>query len=86
MRLGAGRGSGGRRVSFPFLFKLTLYCLTLDALAALYLTDLVAVPTLFVRGIHAGRELVGRSPPSGHPELSSALGSDHRRLSGVRGV
>jgi transglutaminase-like putative cysteine protease len=35
-------------VSFPFLFKLTLYCLTLDALAALYLTDLVATPTLFV--------------------------------------
>jgi len=35
-------------VSFPFLFKLTLYGLTLDALAALYLTDLVAGPTLFV--------------------------------------
>jgi len=30
----------------PLLFKLTLYCLTLDALAALYLTDLMAVPTL----------------------------------------
>lgn len=35
-------------MSFPFLFKLTLYSLTLDALAALYLTDLVATPTLFV--------------------------------------
>ena len=35
-------------MSFPFLFKLTLYCLTLDALAALYLTDLVAGPTLAV--------------------------------------
>jgi transglutaminase-like putative cysteine protease len=31
---------------FPFLLKLTIYCLTLDALAALYLTDLMAVPTL----------------------------------------
>lgn len=35
-------------MSFPFLFKLTLYCLTLDALAALYLTDLMATPTFFV--------------------------------------
>ncbi len=35
-------------MSFPFLFKLTLYGLTLDALAALYLTDLVATPTLCV--------------------------------------
>ena len=35
-------------MSFPFLFKLTLYCLTLDALAALYLTDLLAGPTLAV--------------------------------------
>ena len=33
-------------MSFPFLFKLTLYCLTLDALAALYLTDLMGVPAL----------------------------------------
>ncbi len=41
-------------MSFPFLFKLTLYCLTLDALAALYLTDLVATPTLFVLAFTLG--------------------------------
>ncbi len=35
-------------MSFPLLFKLTLYGLTLDALAALYLTDLIAGPTLLV--------------------------------------
>lgn len=33
-------------MSFPLLLKLTVYCLTLDALAALYLTDLLTGPTL----------------------------------------
>jgi transglutaminase-like putative cysteine protease len=33
-------------MSFPFLLKLTIYCLALDALAALYLTDLLTGPTL----------------------------------------
>jgi hypothetical protein len=37
-------------MSFPFLFKLTLYGLTLDALVALYLTDIVTGPALVAVG------------------------------------
>jgi transglutaminase-like putative cysteine protease len=39
-------GQGAQRMSFPFLFQLALYGLTLDALAALYLTDIVTGPAL----------------------------------------
>lgn len=38
-------------MTFPFLFKLTLYGLTLDAVAALSLTDLLSAPTLAAVGV-----------------------------------
>jgi transglutaminase-like putative cysteine protease len=41
-------------VSFPFLLKLTFYCLSLDALAALYLTDLLSGPTLAAVAVTLG--------------------------------
>ncbi|RPI11750.1 MAG: DUF3488 domain-containing protein, partial [Zetaproteobacteria bacterium] len=43
---GGGTAHGGGGVSFPLLLKLTVYGVALNALAAVYLSDLLAGPTL----------------------------------------